>query len=67
MKNGSRKRTLKLYMVQGVLYAHQEGEGKGKPALPQGMVIAEIYRTHNNTGHTGDAPALEDVRQRFHH
>ena len=61
--NGSRKRTLKFYMVKGVLYAHQEEEGKSKPVLPQGMVIAEIYQAHNTTRHTGESPALENIRQ----
>ena len=54
-------------MVDGVLYAHQEGKGKGKPVLPQGMVISEIFRAHKNTRHNGEDRALEYIRQKFHH
>ena len=54
-------------MVDGVLYAHQEGKGKGKPVLSQGMVISEIFRAHKNTRHNGEDRALEYIRQKFHH
>ena len=64
---GSKKRTLEFYMVEGVLYAHQEGKGKGKPLLPESMVITELYRAHKITRHTGESRALENIRQRFHH
>ena len=40
----SRKGTLEFYLVDNVLYAYQEGEGKGKPVLPQGMIVTEVYR-----------------------
>ena len=63
----SRKGTLEFYLVDNVLYAYQEGEGKGKPVLPQGMVITEIYRAHRNTRHNGGDRALEYIRQNFHH
>ena len=42
----SRKGTLEFYLVDNVLYAYQEGEGKGKPVLPQGMIVTELYRAH---------------------
>ena len=54
-------------MIEGVLYAHQEGRGKGKPVLPNSMVVTELYRAHKNTRHTGESRAVENIRQRFHH
>ena len=62
-----RKGTLEFYLVDNVLYAYQEGEGKGKPVLPQGMIVTEVYRAHRNTGHNGGEVAIEYLRHKFHH
>ena len=63
----SRKKSIEFYMIDVVLYAHQGGNGKGKPVLPDSMVIPELYKAHNNTVHTGTTRAIENMRQRFHH
>ena len=63
----NRKGTLEFYLVDNVLYAYQEGEGKGKPVLPQGMIVTELYRAHRNTGHNGGETAIEYIRHKFHH
>ena len=64
---GSLKRTLEFYMIDGVLYAHQQGQGRGKPVLPERMVVAELYRAHKITKHRGTQPVMEYIRQHFHH
>jgi hypothetical protein len=63
----SRKGTLEFYMVNRVLYAYQEVNRKGKPVLPEGLVITELYRAHRHTRHKGGEKALEYIRQKFHH